>query len=72
VPFVVCYDACVLHPAPLRDLLIRLDQKGLVHPDDFILDTLFLAPGLVADSRGGIPLSSSLGDGFACPGAISR
>jgi hypothetical protein len=27
---VVIYDACVLHPAPLRDLLIRLAQAGLV------------------------------------------
>ena len=30
MPFVVIYDACVLYPAPLRDLLIRLAVKGLV------------------------------------------
>lgn len=28
--FVVVYDACVLFPAPLRDLLIRLAQTGVV------------------------------------------
>jgi hypothetical protein len=28
MPFIVVYDACVLHPAPLRDLLVRL---GLSH-----------------------------------------
>jgi len=28
--FAVIYDACVLHPAPLRDLLIRVDMAGLV------------------------------------------
>ena len=27
--FVVIYDACVLYPAPLRDLLIRLAMTGL-------------------------------------------
>ncbi len=26
---VVVYDACVLYPAPLRDLLIRLARAGL-------------------------------------------
>jgi hypothetical protein len=26
----VVLDACVLHPAPLRDLLIRLDLAGMV------------------------------------------
>jgi len=30
VPLVVVLDACVLHPAPLRDLLIRLDLAGMV------------------------------------------
>lgn len=29
--FVVVYDACVLHPAPLRDLLLRLAQRRVVH-----------------------------------------
>jgi hypothetical protein len=28
--FVVLYDACVLYPAPLRDLLIRLANTGIV------------------------------------------
>lgn len=28
--FVVVYDACVLHPAPLRDLLIRIAASGIV------------------------------------------
>ena len=27
--FVVVYDACVLYPAPLRDLLMRLATSGL-------------------------------------------
>lgn len=36
----VVYDACVLYPAPLRDLLIRLGLIGLVRPrwTDAILD----------------------------------
>jgi len=29
-PVVAVYDANVLYPAPLRDLLIRLAQAGLV------------------------------------------
>jgi len=29
VPFIVVYDACVLYPAPLRDLLVRLGRTGL-------------------------------------------
>ncbi len=28
--FVVLYDACVLYPAPLRDLLLRLANTGVV------------------------------------------
>ncbi|KAB5620792.1 PIN domain-containing protein [Pseudomonas putida] len=28
-PFTTIYDACVLYPAPLRDLLVRLAGKGL-------------------------------------------
>jgi len=27
--FVALYDACVLYPAPLRDLLVRLGGTGL-------------------------------------------
>jgi predicted nucleic acid-binding protein len=30
MPFVVIYDACVLFPAPLRDLLIRVALTGMV------------------------------------------
>lgn len=30
MPIVVVLDACVLHPAPLRDLLIRLSLAGMV------------------------------------------
>ena len=29
MPFIVLYDACVLHPAPLRDLLVLLGQTRL-------------------------------------------
>lgn len=41
--FVVVYDACVLYPAPLRDLLIRIAQKGAVRVrwTDLILDECF-------------------------------
>jgi predicted nucleic acid-binding protein len=40
---VVVYDACVLYPAPVRDLLIRLARAGLVraHWTDQILDECF-------------------------------
>src|SRR4051794_15217378 len=30
MPFVVVYDACILYPAPLRDLLIRIARTGIV------------------------------------------
>lgn len=41
--FVVVYDACVLYPAPLRDLLMRLAVKGLVRArwTEQILDECF-------------------------------
>jgi len=41
--FTVVYDACVLHPAPLRDLLIRIANTGLVRArwSDRILDECF-------------------------------
>lgn len=41
--FVVVYDACVLYPAPLRDLLIRIANTGLVRArwTDQILDECF-------------------------------
>lgn len=40
---VVVYDACVLYPAPLRDLLIRLARAGLAraHWTNQILDECF-------------------------------
>lgn len=40
---VAVYDACVLHPAPLRDLLLRLAAAGLVQArwTDAILDEVF-------------------------------
>lgn len=41
--FVVVYDACVLHPAPLRDLLIRVANAGIVQGrwSERILDECF-------------------------------
>jgi hypothetical protein len=41
--FVVLYDACVLYPAPLRDLLLRLAQAGVVRArwTELILDEAF-------------------------------
>ena len=43
--FVVVYDASVLYPSTLRDLLIRLAQSGLVSAKwtDRILDEVFLS-----------------------------
>jgi predicted nucleic acid-binding protein len=45
VPFIVIYDACVLFPAPLRDLLIRVAMTGVVraHWSDQIIDECFRA-----------------------------
>lgn len=41
--FVVVYDACVLYPAPLRDLLIRIALTGVVRArwSEQILDECF-------------------------------
>lgn len=41
--FVVIYDACVLYPASLRDLLVRLANTGVVRArwSDVILDECF-------------------------------
>ncbi|MDT9689567.1 PIN domain-containing protein [Streptomyces sp. P9(2023)] len=41
--FTVVYDACVLYPSTLRDLLIRIAQAGLVRAKwtDRILDEVF-------------------------------
>jgi predicted nucleic acid-binding protein len=43
VAFTVVYDACVLYPSTLRDLLIRIAQAGLVQAKwtDRILDEVF-------------------------------
>jgi predicted nucleic acid-binding protein len=43
VAFVVIYDACVLYPAPLRDLLIRVARTGIVRArwSTAILDECF-------------------------------
>jgi hypothetical protein len=40
MPFAVVYDACVLHPPSLRDLLIRVAGAGIVQArwSDDILD----------------------------------
>jgi len=41
--FVVIYDACVLYPAPLRDLLVRIARTGIVRArwSEQILDECF-------------------------------
>jgi hypothetical protein len=43
VAFIVVYDACVLHPAPLRDLLMRIARSGIVRArwSERILDECF-------------------------------
>jgi hypothetical protein len=45
VAFVVIYDASVLYPNTLRDLLIRIAQSGLAQAKwtDQILDEMFAA-----------------------------
>lgn len=52
--FTVLYDANVLYPNVLRDVLIRLAQTGLVHArwTDRILDETF---GTLAQDRPDIP-----------------
>jgi len=52
--FVAVYDACVLFPAPLRDLLVRLARTGLFRAKwtDEILDECFRN---VAAKRGAKP-----------------
>jgi len=54
--FIVIYDACVLYPAPLRDLLVRVGMTGLVQVKwtDDILEECFRSilekkPELTAD-----------------------
>lgn len=41
--FVVVYDACILHPAPLRDLLLRIAESRIVQAKwtEKILDETF-------------------------------
>jgi len=41
--FIVLYDACVLYPAPLRDLLLRIANAGIVRArwSEQILDECF-------------------------------
>jgi predicted nucleic acid-binding protein len=43
MPLIVVYDACVLYPAPIRDLLLRVAVAGLVQAKwtDQILDECF-------------------------------
>jgi hypothetical protein len=43
--FTVVYDACVLYPAPLRDLLVRIANTGIVRArwTDRVLDECFEA-----------------------------
>ncbi len=43
MPLVAVYDACVLHPAPIRDLLLRLAVAGVVQArwSEQILDECF-------------------------------
>ena len=55
-PITAIYDANVLYPAPLRDLLIRLAQAGLVRAkwterihDEWIRNVLANNPNLAAD-----------------------
>jgi hypothetical protein len=45
VAFVVIYDASVLYPSTLRDLLLRIAQSGLVQArwSELILDEMFAA-----------------------------
>jgi hypothetical protein len=53
VAFVVVYDACVLYPAPLRDLLVRLASTDLVRArwTDQILDECFRTRTIAMCSR---------------------
>jgi predicted nucleic acid-binding protein len=53
--FVVVYDACVLYPAPLRDLLIRIAHRGVVRArwserilDEWVRNLLANRPDLSA------------------------
>jgi hypothetical protein len=52
--FTVVYDACTLYPAPLRDLLMRLAQSGIVRArwSERILDECFRS---IASERPDLP-----------------
>jgi hypothetical protein len=57
MPFVAVYDACVLYPAPIRDLLLRIANSGIVRArwTERILDECFRSigdrrPDLAAES----------------------
>jgi hypothetical protein len=54
VTFVVLYDACVLHPAPLRDLLIPIANTRIARArwSERILDECFRS---IHDQRPDIP-----------------
>jgi len=43
-PFTVVYDACVLYPAPLRDLLMHLALTGIYRAHWFLWE-MGQAPG---------------------------
>jgi hypothetical protein len=51
--FVVIYDACVLYPAPLRDLLVRLANTGIVRArwSELILDECFRSREFLGAAR---------------------
>jgi hypothetical protein len=50
--FTALYDACVLYPAPLRDLLVQLAKYDIEpqHPDDFISCQFDLNPPTVCSA----------------------
>jgi hypothetical protein len=60
---VVVYDACVLYPAPLRDLLLRVGRTGMVRArwseailDECLRSILGARPDLNAASRSSSPV----------------
>ncbi|MHA4740438.1 hypothetical protein [Dyadobacter sp. MSC1_007] len=44
--FIAILDACVLYPAPVRDLLLQQFDIEALHPDFFISNLLELNPDL--------------------------
>lgn len=74
--FTVVYDACTLYPAPLRDLLLRLAQSGIVRArwSERILDECFrsiaadrpdLSPFALQRTR--ILMCAAVAEELACP-----